>query len=218
MPQESPKTILLDLDGTLTDPSLGISKCIIHALKEMNVPVPLHEQLDAWIGPPLLKSFGEYFESLGIDKDENEALRLYRERFSDKGLFENEVYKGIPAALSALQKAGLNMFLATAKPIVFARQIVDHFGLDQYLSQSYGAELDGTRSDKTDLINFIIECESLDPARCLMVGDREHDMIGARNNDVRAVGVSWGFGSNRELLEAGAEILLDVPHQLLDLI
>ena len=218
MPPESLKTLLLDLDGTLTDPSAGISNCILYALREMNVPLLHQEQLNSWIGPPLLRSFSDYFKFLGVDEDEQEALRLYRERFSEKGLFENEVYEGIPAALSSLRQAGHQMFLATAKPIVFAQQIVDHFGLDQFLSHSYGAGLDGARSDKTELLKFIIERESLNPGKCVMVGDRKHDMIGARYHGMRAVGVLWGYGPREELLAAGAEQLVEYPSDLLNIV
>jgi phosphoglycolate phosphatase len=208
------KTILLDLDGTLTYPFPGISACIAFALEEMNIAVPGQEDLRSWIGPPLLKSFDDHFNSLSVTADAERALSLYRQRFSDKGLFENEVYAGIPQVLSDLKKAGHQMFLATAKPHVYARRIVEHFGLNGFLQQSYGAELDGTRTDKVELIQYIIDEEGLDPQNCAMIGDRKHDMIGARYHGMQAIGVLWGYGSGEELLEAGAEVLLESPKEL----
>ena len=213
------KTIhmLLDLDGTLTDPFLGISRSIVHAIEQQGLPVPETQSLESWIGPSLLQSFAKYFESVGSG-DSELALKHYRERFSEKGLFENTVYDGIPELLRTLVKSGCNLYLATAKPIVYAKQIVKHFGLDQSITHSYGAELDGTRADKVDLLQYIIDQENLDPARCVMVGDRKHDMVGARYHGMRAIGVLWGYGSEAELLEAGAEHLVESPSQLLDVL
>lgn len=212
------QNILLDLDGTLTDPFPGIGACIAFALEELNIAVPGQEDLRRWIGPPLLKSFDDHFNSLSVTADAERALSLYRERFSDKGLFENEVYAGIPQVLSDLKEAGNRMFLATAKPHIYARRIVEHFGLDGFLQQSYGAELDGTRTDKVDLIQYIIDEESLDPLNCAMIGDRKHDMIGARHHGMQAIGVLWGYGSGEELLEAGAEQLVEYPSDLLNIL
>lgn len=208
------RTLLLDLDGTLTDPFPGISACIAYALEEMNLPVPGREALRAWIGPPLLDSFARHFNSLSVIEDAERALSLYRERFADKGLFENEVYEGIPTVLASLKEQGQRMFLATAKPHVYARRIVEHFGLDLFLEHAYGAELDGTRADKVELIQYILDEEGLDPGSCTMVGDRKHDMIGARYHGMQAIGVLWGYGSKEELLEAGAEALIESPQQL----
>jgi phosphoglycolate phosphatase len=216
MTASNPKPVLLDLDGTLTNPSLGISRCIIYALEEMNIEVPEERSLNSWIGPALLDSFSIYFQSLGIEADAHLALKLYRDRFSEKGLFENEVYDGIEQVLSTLQDRGHPMLLATAKPIGFAQTIIEHYGLAQYLVNAYGAELDGTRSDKTELLQYIIEQESLTPDSCAMVGDRRHDIEAACNHGMQAIGVLWGFGSEEELLKAGASQLVDSPKQLLD--
>ncbi len=212
-----PTPILLDLDGTLTDPFTGISRCILYALEQQRIPAPDVQDLNSWIGPPLLQSFARYFESVG-NGDPELALRDYRQRFSEKGLFENTIYDGIPELLETLVESGRHLYLATAKPIVYAKQIVKHFGLDQYITHSSGAEFDGTRSDKVDLLQYIIDQENLDPAKCVMVGDRKHDMIGARYHGMKAIGVLWGYGSEAELLEAGAEHLVESPVELLDLL
>ena len=210
-------SILLDLDGTLTDPFPGISRCIIHALEEQGLPAPDNESLRAWIGPPLLQSFGAYFKQLG-EGDAALALAHYRQRFGEKGLFENNVYQGVPELLASLADSGHRMYLATAKPAVYARQIVDHFELSQFLARSYGSELDGTRTDKVELLQYILDRENPDPGQCVMVGDREHDMIAARYHGIRAIGVLWGYGPEAELLGAGADQLAGTCEQLLELL
>jgi len=216
MARQLATSVLLDLDGTLTDPFPGISACIIHALEQLNLPAPAPERLREWIGPPLLDSFRGYFQALGSGADEHRALEHYRARFSDLGLFENEVYPGIPEVLGRLQQAGLRLYLATAKPLVYAQRIVEYFGLDSYLQACHGSELDGTRSDKVELLQFIVAQERLDSAHCAMVGDRRHDMEAARYHGMQAIGVQWGYGCDRELLTAGAEILLARPEELAD--
>ncbi|MFT5141290.1 MAG: phosphoglycolate phosphatase [Rhodothermales bacterium] len=213
----TPKNILLDLDGTLTDPFLGISRCVIYAIEQQGFPAPNAASLRSWIGPPLLQNFVEYFESVG-GGDADQALIDYRLRFSEKGLFENTVYDGIPLVLDTLKQAGHQLFLATAKPIIYARRIVEHFGLDRYLVNAYGAELDGTRTDKVDLLQYILDEENLDASRCMMIGDRKHDMIGARYHSIQAIGVLWGYGSEAELLEAGADRLVRNPGELLEVL
>jgi phosphoglycolate phosphatase len=201
-----PANILLDLDGTLTDPYPGISRCIVHAIEEQGLPAPPERQLGDWIGPPLLESFARYFESLG-EGDADRALVSYRGRFTEKGLFENAVYDGIPDLLRDWQSQGKKLYLATSKPRVFAQRIVEHFGLDRFLSGVHGSELDGRRSDKVDLLEHVIRHEQLRPGECAMVGDRKHDVAAARYHGMRAVGVLWGYGSREELLAAGAERL-----------
>lgn len=208
------RIVLLDLDGTLTDPFVGISRCIIHALEKLGLPVPGQGEQHAWIGPPLVETFGRYFEQLG-EGDVDLAIGYYRERFTQIGMFENTVYDGIPGMLAKLSENGRRLFLATAKPGVFAERIVEHFGLSQWLQRSYGSELDGTRNDKVDLLQHIIDMEQLDPADCVMVGDRKYDMQAARYHGMRAIGVLWGYGSEAELLDAGAEVLIRMPKQLL---
>ena len=209
--------ILLDLDGTLTDPFLGISRCIRHALAKMDVPAPADESLRRWIGPPLTGSFARHLAAHG-GGDAARALTYYRERFAETGLFENTVYKGIPELLSRWSDAGHEMYLATAKPIIYSLRIVEHFGLDRYLKKSYGSELDGRNSDKVDLLQHIVDQQHLDPKSCSMIGDRGADMQAARYHGMHAIGVLWGFGSEDELLEAGAELLVGSPKELFEVI
>ena len=215
---EAVSTIALDLDGTLTDPGEGIFACVRHALRALNLPVPTDDSLRAWIGPPLLGSFTAWYDEIGADKDPHQALALYRERFSAVGLFENEVYPGMEAALDGLREAGHRLYLATSKPEVYARRITSHFGLDTRLQGVYGSELDGRRADKVELLRHILAREGIDPATCAMVGDREYDMRAARAHGMLAVGVLWGYGSQRELEAAGAQALATNPQHLLDIL
>jgi phosphoglycolate phosphatase len=202
---------LFDLDGTLTNPKAGITRSIQYALERLGRPVPEADELTWMIGPPLIASFTKL---LGSSDDAQEALRLYRERFGETGLFENEVYAGIPALLQNLQEKGVRLFVATSKPHVFARRILDHFDLSHFFIEIYGSELDNRNADKRDLIRHILDQEKFDPARAVMIGDREHDVIGARANDIATIGVTWGYGSRRELLDAGAACLVDEPREL----
>ncbi|MDY0220455.1 MAG: HAD family hydrolase [Desulfobacterium sp.] len=205
--------LLFDLDGTLTDPYEGITKSIAHALTSLGRPSPPRMDLRWCIGPPLKKSFSILLET----EDEilvQKALTIYRERFGSIGLFENKVYPGIPEALKSLGERGHTLHLATSKPRVFARRIIDHFDLDQYFNSIHGSELDGTRTDKTSLIAYILHHESLDSSSTAMVGDRKHDMIGARANGVCGFGVLWGFGSETELTDSGAGACIQTPSDL----
>ena len=204
---------LFDLDGTLTNSKTGICRCIEHALSSMGSAGVGPAELDAWIGPPLHASFEAH---LGSRDAADRALALYRERFARVGLFENEVYAGIESALSEFTRNGWSLWVATSKPQVFAARIVDHFGLDRYFSGVYGSELTGERSDKSELIAYTLDRESLDPAKVTMIGDRRHDIIGARRNGVRSVGVLWGFGSRDELNAAGADRLCEAVGSLPD--
>jgi len=205
--------VLLDLDGTLTDPWVGIFRCIRHALVELRIPVPTEADLRSWIGPPLQHSFTRYFEALGTRADPSHALDIYRQRFATVGLFENRVYPGIPILLEQLDSAGLRLLVATSKPRPFAARIVAHFGLDRWLDAVYGSELDGRRVDKVDLLQHILDRERLEAGRCVMVGDREFDMRAGRHHGMAAVGVLWGYGSETELRTAGAqEVVADMRH------
>ena len=210
-------TCLLDLDGTLTDPFPGISRCIDHALTVLGVPVPEDAELRKWIGPPLKQSFNSYLEFVG-EGDSDTALRLYRERFSDLGLYENSVYDGIPELLETLRKRSIRLILATAKPSVYAHRIIEHFGLDRWLDAAYGSELDGRRTNKVELLGYLLKEQQLGPDECQMVGDREHDMLAARYHGAGAIGVLWGYGTPIELLESGAETLVASPAELAEIL
>ena len=205
--------IYFDLDGTLTNPKPGITRSIQYALEKLDRAAPSEGELTWCIGPPLRASLKKL---LGADDLADKALSLYRERFGDIGIFENEVYPGIEGTLSVLAKSGQRLFVATSKPIVYAERIIDHFKLTDYFERVFGSELDGTRADKTELLGYALQATRVDSARAIMIGDRSHDMIGARNNGMTAVGVLYGYGSQAELVGAGAHHVCATPQKLLD--
>lgn len=205
--------IYFDLDGTLTDPKPGITRSIQYALGRLDRAVPPEDELTWCIGPPLHASLKKL---LGTDELADRALLLYRERFADIGLFENQVYPGIEDTLSALTRSGRRLFVATSKAHIFADRIIDHFKLRDHFERVFGAELDGRRSDKSDLLGYALESTRVDPSRAMMIGDRSYDMIGARNNGMTAIGVLYGYGSKEELREAGAHHVCATPRGLLD--
>lgn len=209
--------ILIDLDGTLVDPKPGIIGSVQYALRELGHHVPDMDALHHVIGPPLR----EAFPTLGVPAEEVErAVALYRENYSGKGgtqppaMYDADPYPEIENQLSALRRAGCRLIIATSKPHVFARPILRNKGLDTYFSAIHGAELDGTRDDKADLIAHIISTERVDVDNALMVGDRRFDILGARKNGMRSIGATWGYGSIAELREAGASALCDQPRGL----
>jgi phosphoglycolate phosphatase len=206
-------SVLFDLDGTLTDPFEGITKCIVHALVALGRPSPPRESLRWCIGPPLRGCLSKLLGSDDIQLTE-QAVRIFRDRFATVGLFENEVYAGIPEALAALQQIGHVLIVATSKPTVYADQILAHFGLRQYFRAAYGSGLDGARSDKSLLVSHILQRESIRSSETVMVGDREHDMLGAAANAVPGIGVLWGYGTREELLSSGASACVAQPNQL----
>ena len=207
--------ILLDLDGTLADPALGFVNCIRHALDTLGVPSPPDEQITSHIGPPLAETLTQL---LGPDASWAlaDAVRLYRERYVDIGIFENAVYDGVIDALEAVAAAGAKLFVATSKPQVFAAKIVDHFGLSPYFTAVYGSRLDGTHSDKRELLAYLLEQEAITSAQAIMVGDRSHDIRAARYNGMRSLGVLWGYGSEAELIGAQADQIISSPPHLPD--
>lgn len=207
------RAVLFDLDGTLTDPRIGITRSIQHALASLGQVPPAEDELLWCIGPPLKASFARLLDTedpalLGT------AVARYRERFSTIGLFENDLYAGVPEMLSRLRERGFRMFAATSKPRVFAERILDHFNLSALLDGVYGSELDGTRVDKGELIAFLLATEGLEPGRVVMVGDREHDMVGGAKCGVRCIGATYGYGSEEELLNHGAAVLAGSPAQV----
>ena len=212
------KSVLLDLDGTLTDPYSGISRSIIFAMERLNAPQPTDNELREWIGPPLLTSFETWFRKHAITADAREALQIYRERFSSKGLFENEVYPGIVALLKQFQSRVPGLYLATSKPGIYAEQILEHFGLTRFFSAIYGSELDGRYTDKSELLELILHKERLNPHECIMIGDRHHDIDAARAHGMTSFGVLWGYGSRTELEEAGADRILESVNALAEVL
>ena len=208
-------TIFFDLDGTLTDPKIGITGSIQYALGKLNMPVPTQDELTWCIGPPLRASF---VALLGGEEHADRGVELYRERFGTIGLFENTLYDGIVPVLASLHGSGRKLYVATSKPHVFADRIIDHFGLRKYFTRVFGSELDGTRVDKSDLLRYALDETATDPARAIMIGYRKHDVIGAANNGIAAIGVIYGYGGRTELTEAGAKHLVTTPAEITGLI
>ena len=206
-------TIFFDLDGTLTDPKPGITRSIQYALQKLDHPlIPTEDELTWCIGPPLRASF---VKLLGDDREADRAVALYRERFSDIGLYENRVYDGIEAVLTTLGQSGHRLFVATSKAHVYADRIIEHFGLRPHFSRVFGAELDGTRSDKSHLLAYALKETATDPSKTLMIGDRSHDMVGAGKNGIKGIGVLYGYGSRDELIGAGARHVCATPAEIL---
>lgn len=203
--------ILFDLDGTLMNPYEGIATCIRHALTALQVPVPPPAELAQWIGPPLQDSF---MTVLHCPEQTRQAVSLYRDRFATVGLYENELYEGIPAMLRALQAEGHTLWISTSKPRIFAQKIAIHFGLQPFLAGVYGSELNGDRAHKAELIAHILQAEGLEAQTAVMVGDRHYDISGAQHNGMKAIGVTWGFGTEEELRAAGADQLCRQPTAL----
>lgn len=210
------KYILIDLDGTLTDPKEGITTSARYGLNKVGHHVAADVNLDWIIGPPLKASLAQIL-NVAVDDDlAEQALLGYRERFSVTGLFENSVFPDVETTLATLQQQGFQLFLATAKPIIYARQIMQHFKLDQYFTELYGSELNGDRTHKGDLIAYILKQQQLNADECLMVGDREHDIFGARAHGIETIAVEYGYGSSIELDHAQPKARIQQFSQLLD--
>lgn len=203
--------VFFDLDGTLTDPALGITNSVMYALRHFGIEVEDRRVLYPFIGPPLKESFEKFYNMSSVDAEE--ALRVYRVYFSDKGLFENTVYDGIPALLEALCKAGCKVVLATSKPLVFAERILEHFDLKKYFAFLSGSELNGARVEKADVIRYAIEALHItDLEQVMMVGDRCFDVEGATENGIKTIGVTYGYGDREELKDAA--IVVDTVKEL----
>ena len=205
--------LLFDLDGTLTNNKEGIVRSVQFALDRLGVDLDDTDNLEWVIGPPIQESFAKL---LGLERKHRvpEAVELYRERYREKGMFENRVYEGIENTLAELRQVSC-LYVATSKPTVFSKMILKHFSMDKNFKDIYGSELDGTNTDKAHLIGYLLEKEKLQPETVVMIGDREHDMIGATKNQIAGVGVGWGFGSEEELITAGARQVLKTPADLL---
>ena len=210
MSLDSIKNILFDLDGTLTDPIEGMTRCFHYALERMSAPLPTQAELQLHIGPPLRSTFSLIMKT----SDEaiiERAVSLYRERFSEVGIFENEVFDGVPEMLSSLRASAKRLFVATSKVQVYTERILNHFNLSGFFDGVYGSEMSGKFDNKADLIRHILARESLTPDETLMVGDRKYDITGAKENCCFAAGVTYGYGSAEELSEAGADCLCHRP-------
>jgi phosphoglycolate phosphatase len=210
-------SLLFDLDGTLTDSRPGIEATLRHAMAQVGAPLETAADLSGCVGPPLAEIFARL---LGPARAAlvPAAVRHYTRRYDEAGLFDNRVYDGIPAALEALAAlpGGADLYVATSKATAVARRVLAHFGLTRHFRGVYGAAPDGSRAAKAGIIAAALADAGLTAAGTAMIGDREHDLLGARANAVRAVGVAWGFGSAAELRAAGAEAILQRPGELPD--
>ncbi|WP_156317591.1 HAD family hydrolase [Bacillus sp. CHD6a] len=211
------KIILFDLDGTLSDPKEGITKSVHYALEKMDILEPDTDKLETFIGPPLQVSFAEYY---GFDQKESErAIDFYRERFKEKGMYENVLYPSIHLLLASLKESGYVLVVATSKPTVFAEQIIKHFELEQYFQLIVGSNLNGTRSSKTEIIQHILDkYTEFYPNDFVMIGDRKHDIIGAKNTGIDSIGVTYGYGSREEIKEAEPTYTVSSVEHLMDLL
>lgn len=209
--------ILFDLDGTLTDPKIGITKSVAYALKSFGIDVEDLDSLCKFIGPPLRVSFRDYY-GFG-ENDCIRAIEKYREYFRETGIFENKVYPGIENLLRNLRQSGRKLIVATSKTTVFAVRILEHFNLLQYFDYVAGSELDGSRDSKSDVIKFALQKNGLtDLSKVVMVGDMEHDVIGAKENGIDVVGVLYGYGNRAELEKAGADYIVETVEELNELL
>jgi phosphoglycolate phosphatase len=211
------KIILFDLDGTLSDPKIGITKSVQYALEKLGIIEPNLDKLESFIGPPLQVSFAEYYrlnEEMAL-----KAIDFYRERFKQKGMFENVLYPNIPPLLKSLKEQQYILIVATSKPTVFSEQILHYFNIDQYFDFIVGSNLDGTRTSKTEIIQYILDKYkefSLD--NFIMVGDRKHDIIGANNVGIDSIGVTYGYGSSEELSQSHPTFIVHSVDEIKDIV
>ncbi len=204
--QKTYQYILFDLDGTITDPKLGITKSVQYALKHFKINVTSLDSLTAFIGPPLKQSFMEYYHF--DEQNALEAIEKYREYFKETGIFENNLYGGMENLLHNLVGSGKKLFVATSKPTVFAQRILEYFKISQYFTFIGGSELDGTRSDKSEVIQYVLDQNDIsDLNNVIMIGDRKFDTLGAKEIGIDSIGVLYGYGDYDELTSTGATYL-----------
>lgn len=210
-------TVLFDLDGTLTDPGLGITNSAAHALRYWDIHVKDRASLYKFIGPPLQDSFQRFY---GFSEEDSKlAIERFREYFREKGIYENEVYDGVDRLLSTLKTNGKTIILATSKPEEFAKTILNYFHLEQYFDFVAGASMDETRCKKADVITHAIESYGItDLTDTVMIGDREHDILGAKQHGIDSIGVLYGYGNRVELEQAGATYIAETVFDILQFI
>jgi phosphoglycolate phosphatase len=211
------KYLLFDLDGTLTDPKLGITRCINYALMKLGKSQIDEDELLKYIGPPLRSSFQKILCSNDAPLIEK-AVELYRERFSHTGIFENKVYPGIAELLANLHDGSIRLFVATSKPKVYADKIIEHFQLTRYFQYVYGSGLDGSLQNKINLLEFIINQTKLIPEVAAMIGDRKEDIIAGKLNGVKTIGVTYGYGGRNEISEAKPDYFCHSPNDIRDIV
>ena len=211
------KYILFDLDGTITDPKEGITKSVAYALSKFGIKVDSLNELCKFIGPPLKDSFIEYYNF--NDDEAEKAIKYYREYFSDRGIYENQVYKGFEDILIPLKENNKVLIVATSKPTIFAQKILEHFNLRKYFSFVSGSNLDGTRVKKSEVIQYALERNNIkDLSEVIMIGDRKHDVYGAKEIGIESIGVLYGYGDYEELYDNGANYIVNNVEELRKLI
>ncbi|MGE7997429.1 HAD family hydrolase [Lysinibacillus sp. NPDC093190] len=208
--------VLFDLDGTISDPKIGITKSVQYALQKIGIVEEDLDQLETFIGPPLQVSFREIY---GLDDVQiQQAIAYYRERFIQTGMYENKLYQNISPLLEYLQKEGYQLAIATSKPTVFAEQIIQYFNLEHFFDLVAGSNLDGTRSAKGEVIAFVREhFYEVNIDQLIMIGDRKYDIVGAHENQIDSIGVTYGYGSREELTDAQATYIVNSVNELQEL-
>ena len=211
------EVILFDLDGTLTDPKVGITKSVQYALAKFNIDEPDLDKLVPFIGPPLVESFQEFYSL-----SETEAIAgvgYYREYFTKAGMFENAVYPGIKDMLTLLVEQGKQLIIATSKPTVYSEQIIEHFGMTQFFQSIVGSNLDGSRIHKAEVIAYsLTELSHVEREKIVMVGDRMHDIVGAQKNGIDVIAVKYGYGTAVELQTAKPTYIVSTVNELVEML
>ncbi|MCH5203926.1 MAG: HAD family hydrolase [Oscillospiraceae bacterium] len=210
------KNVFFDLDGTLTDSAEGITNSVEYALNRLGITGYERSELYKFIGPPLMDSFEEFF---GLSEEKcMEGVRLYREYFSEKGIYENKLYGGVKELLEKTRRSGRTVALATSKPREFAEEILRYFDIAKYFDHIAAAEMNGKRNRKEDVINYALEISGAKREETVMVGDRKFDILGAKSAEIASIGVLYGFGSEAELVEAGADHIAKTPEEIFEII
>jgi len=206
-------TVLFDLDGTLTDSRLGITRSAAYALEDFGIKINNLDELNGFVGPPIRWSFKEFtgFDDAKVEK----IVEKFRERYFVTGVYENEMYPGIDTVLQELKNAGKTLMVATAKVTSLADMVLSHFNIAQYFDYVSGSEMDGTRSEKGEIIKYAMEQNNItDVSGCIMIGDRKHDIIGAKSVNMKSIGILYGYGSKEELTKAGADYIINTVNEL----
>lgn len=211
------KHILFDLDGTLTDSKEGITKSVQHALIRLKITPPSSDDLEWTIGPPLTDAFARLLNTKNQTVIQ-QAVSIYRERYEKFCAIENKPYEGIHQTLNTLKDLGYQIFLATSKPHVYAGKILEHFNLRNYFTEIHGSELDGTRDYKTELIHYILNRHQLQQSETIMIGDRFYDIEGAKNNALKSIGVTYGYGSLDELKTSNPDALCHHHQEIINIL
>ena len=208
------KAVFFDLDGTLTDSGEGIMNCATLALNHFGLPVPSRQEMRIFVGPPLDQTFIRF----GVPADQtDEAIRLFRSRYMTVGKFENFPYPGVREMLESLQAQGHRLFVATSKPEVLANEVLSHFDLSKFFEKICGATLDGSRSHKEDVIRYLL-AQVTDVSDVIMVGDTAYDVIGAKAHGIPCIGVSWGYGTQEDMKNAGAVAIAQTPEEVIQIV